>query len=335
MDKIAMSAVAGAGKTTLIINELDKTRRVAIITYTTANQDAIRNSIIFKYGSIPPNISVFGYFEFLYSFCYYPLQTTAKNNGICFDIPHYLNRKNYTSDGRIYSNRLAKHIIDNNLPYLDRISKYFDHIYIDEMQDFGSYDFDWMLSLRALTSSVTLVGDFYQSTFVTSRSGNKNANIHQNYNQYKEKVEKAGFLFDDVTLKSSFRCSHDVCNFIREKLSIDIISNRDKSQDNTEVVVVTDPDKIREILDNDDIKKLFYQKHSNYKCNSENWGASKGLTYGDVCVVLNATTAKLFRSNKLQELAPLSLSKFYVACSRPTGHLFFIEESKIPEHYKI
>ncbi|MFS7398052.1 RNA helicase [Carnobacterium maltaromaticum] len=335
MDKIALNAVAGAGKTTLIINQLDAEKRVAIITYTIANQESIRDAVIVKFGYIPENISIFGYFEFVYSFCYLPLQNRVKNNGICFEQPHYKNSRFYTTDGRVYSNRLAKLIMEHEFPYLERISKYFDHVYIDEMQDLGAYDFDWMLSLSKVSSSVTLVGDFYQSTFVTSYSGNKNASIHNNFEGYQKKITDAGFFFNNNTLVTSHRCSHDICHFISEKLTISMSSHRDRKADNTSISFVSDPEKIKEILGNDNIKKLFYQKHSSFKCNSSNWGASKGLTFGDVCVVLNPTTFKSFISGELHKLAPKTLSKFYVACSRPKGNLIFVEQNKIPNTYKL
>ena len=334
MDKIALNAVAGAGKTTLIINQLDTDKRVAIITYTTANQESIREAVITKFGYIPENISIFGYFEFIYSFCYLPLQNRMKNYGICFEQPHFRNQSFYTKDGRIYSNRLAKLIMNYNFPYLERINKYFDHVYIDEMQDLGAYDFDWMLSLSKASPPVTLVGDFYQSTFVTSHSGNKNASIHNNYHAYQKKFTDAGFFFDNSTLTTSHRCSQNICDFISKKLTINMLSNRDSECDNTNVLFVNDSTEIKEILADDNIKKLFYQNHSLFKCNSNNWGASKGLTFGDVCVVLNPTTAKQFNTDELHNLAPKTLSKFYVACSRPKGNLFFITQNKIPSNYK-
>lgn len=333
MDKIALNAVAGAGKTTRIIETLNLEDRFALITYTTANQEAIKKSVISKFGYIPSNISIFGYFEFIYSFCYMPIQNTYPNKGLSFEIPSYWNKNLTTPDGRVYSNKIAEHILKSNLPYLERINKYFDHLFIDEMQDFGSFDLDWMLSLSNTKISITLVGDFYQSTFVTSRKGNKNASIHSNYDNYKNKIIRAGFIFDEETLVKSYRCSNEVCKFIDENLSIKIESSRHLEDDNTEVYFVSDKDQIEEIINNDLIKKLFYQKHTSFKCNSDNWGTSKGLTFDDVCVVLNPTTAKNFKSKKLNELAPSTLSKFYVACSRARGNLIFVEQSKISKNF--
>ena len=65
-----------------------------------------------------------------------------------------------------------------------------------------------------------------------------------------------------------------------------------------------------------------------------NWGDSKGLdSLGDVCVVLNKGTYKAYTQNSLKTLAPLTKNKFYVACTRTRGNLYFIEEDRI-KHYK-
>lgn len=214
------------------------------------------------------------------------------------------------------------------------MNKYFDHVFIDEMQDLASYDFEWMMSLSKLSCKTTFVGDFYQRTFDSSSNGNKGKNIKSNYSEYKKRIEKNGFIFDDKTLSSSYRCSKNVCEFINNKLNIQMTSQSQIKIDQTFVRLVMNEQEIDEIIENNEIIKLFYQKNDAYNCNSDNWGSSKGLTYKEVCVVLNKTTMNLFKQDKLHELNGRTLSKFYVACSRTKTNLYFIEESKISK-YKI
>ena len=89
MDKKLMLAVAGAGKTTYIINKVcTEYRKVLVITYTDANY----NNIIFKLREqndevIPDGIIVYKYFTFLYRFCYKPLQKIICNSLIRFVAP--------------------------------------------------------------------------------------------------------------------------------------------------------------------------------------------------------------------------------------------------------
>lgn len=72
MDKRIIFAVAGAGKTTYIIDRLSETERFLITTYTTNNVSNLRRKIIEKFGFFPQNITVLSYLKFLYSFCCKP-----------------------------------------------------------------------------------------------------------------------------------------------------------------------------------------------------------------------------------------------------------------------
>ena len=45
------------------------------------------------------------------------------------------------------------------------------------------------------------VGDFYQHTYDTSKDGNVNINLFNDYATYKDKFLKKGFIVDENTLK--------------------------------------------------------------------------------------------------------------------------------------
>jgi len=81
-------AVAGSGKTTKIVEQLDESGCHLIVTYTRANRDNLRNKIINKFSHFPAGIKLYTYFEFLHGFCYRPfLQSEKKTKGITFDRP--------------------------------------------------------------------------------------------------------------------------------------------------------------------------------------------------------------------------------------------------------
>lgn len=324
-----IQAVAGAGKTTYILNQLNLDDCVALITYTKNNQEQLKNIIIKKFGYYPSNIHVFGLFEFLYSFCYRPLQNRYDNDGICFDQPSFYLKGYHTADGRIFSNQISRFLLKEKIQYIDRIDKFFDHIYIDEVQDLKSDDFDWLMSLEKLTIPVTLVGDFYQSTFSSSRRGKKGNTKQSNFKIYQNTFITNKFHFDKVKLVASHRCSASLSQFVKNKLGIDMESHR---IDETSIELVSDLGSIKDLLENDNIIKLFYRNSDKYNFNSDNWGNVKGLTFQNVCVVLNATTFKKY-PDQLHTLASTTLSKFYVACTRTKGNLIFIEERKIPIEY--
>lgn len=333
-NKRVLNAVAGSGKTSYIIDQLSlDTKRSLIITYTTANQENLKEKVINKFGYLPSNIFIYGYFEFLLKFIIKPLCPYAVKD-ICFEIPNFRNPNPFTNNkNRIYANKMAKYIQENLSEFKQRIDRYFDEVYIDEMQDLASDDFKWMLSLSDLQIPVTLVGDFFQSTFASSRRGNHLKNLYKDFSVYKKTVEEAGYYFDTTTLINSYRCTSTVCNFIKEKIGINIESANSTSS--SEIRLITEVEEIRRVLENSKIQKLFYQNAKKFDVNGDNWGNSKGMTFNHVCIILNDTTYKKYDKNELSELAPQTLCKFYVACTRTMGDLWFIKEKDIPTDYKV
>ncbi|MDH4263447.1 MAG: UvrD-helicase domain-containing protein, partial [Spirochaetia bacterium] len=88
MDKRVVFAVAGSGKTTNIINRINKDSRCLIITYTDNNAKQLKFRIIAKFGEIPKGVRVYTYFTFLYSFCFRPICGYEANiKGINFTYP--------------------------------------------------------------------------------------------------------------------------------------------------------------------------------------------------------------------------------------------------------
>ncbi len=255
-NKKVLNAVAGSGKTSYIIEQLSNdNKRSLVITYTKANQENLREKVIKKFGKIPNNIFVFGYFEFLLRFIVKPLCPHAVKD-ICFEIPHFSYQSPFTRDRKmIYANKMAKYTLEQLPDFKQRISRYFEEVYIDEMQDLASDDFNWMLSLADLEIPVTLVGDFFQSTFSSSRRGNHLKNLYNDLNLYKDKIEDAGFQFDETTLVYSHRCTPVVCEFIKNEIGIDIESANSTS---SEIGLITNQEEIKSILENNQYL-LIYQ----------------------------------------------------------------------------
>jgi len=326
--------VAGSGKTRHIIESLDLERRSLIVTYTNNNFYNIKTRIIQKFGYLPGNIYLFSYFSFLYSFCFKPFllnKTGAK--GIRFDpcLNRYAqgDRRYIDENNRVYSNRLTKLIIEKceAESVSARISKYFDDVLFDEVQDFAGNDFNFLPHIVNAECNVLFVGDFYQHTFDTSRDGSTNVNLHKKLDGYLSKVKAMGLSVDADTLDSSYRCSPSVCKFVDENLGIAIESKR---ENDTEILEVDDASKIKGFFEDTDIVKLFYQSRNKYQCFGSNWGESKGEDrYNDVCVVLNKNTYELFAENRLLDLKPKTRNKLYVAVTRTRGRLIFVSEEKL------
>lgn len=334
MDKRIILAVAGSGKTRYIIECLDLKRSSLIVTYTNNNFYNIKSRIIQKFGYFPDNIRLFSYFSFLYSFCFKPfLLNRTRAKGIRFDpcSNRYAqgDRRYIDGNNRVYSNRLTKFIIEKGEAesVSARITKYFDVVLFDEIQDFAGNDFNFLPHIVNTDCDVIFVGDFYQHTFDTSRDGNTNANLHKQLDGYLKKVKDIQLTVDPGILDRSYRCSPSVCKFVEDNLGIAIGSKR---EDDTEIVMVNDSAMIKEVFEDNDVVKLFYQSRTIYPCFGRNWGESKGEDrYNDVCVVLNKGTYKLFSENNLRQLNPTTRNKLYVAITRARGRLIFVSEEKL------
>lgn len=339
MDKRVVFAVAGSGKTSGIIDRVDEDSRCLIITYTDNNTRNLKNRIIQKIGKIPDGVRVYSYFTFLYSFCYRPVcGYELKTKGINFNYPlpqyaqrtkkdtleHYIDRSK-----RLFSNRISKLLIEFGVvdEIVERIEKFFELVCVDEVQDFSANDFNFLCCLANTNVEMMLVGDFYQHTFDTSKDGNTQKTLHDHFDKYCKKLGDAGFNIDLGSLSHSYRCSPSVCTFVEENLGIEIQSHR---KDSSDVRFIDDEKEIRGIYSNKSIVKLFYQNSRTYKGNTENWGNTKGLDhYQDVCVILNPNTLKAFNSGTLNQLAPTTKNKLYVACTRAKRNLYFISEAAL------
>lgn len=337
MGKEIIFSVAGSGKTSYLIEKLNTVTRTLIIVYTQANFDNIRKRIIRKFGYTPPNIACYTYFSFLFSWGIKPFsipncpqikridyENTAPQK-IPKSNPHY-----YIFNNSIYHNRLYDFIEEKSLisKLIFRIERFFDEVFIDEVQDYAGNDFDFLMSLsNSSVLSLTFVGDFYQHIYDTSRNGSKNKNLHKDFEKYKKRF----INFTPRQLDVCFRCPESVCKFISTNLGIQLRHNPANKNQVNYPILVEDSKVIEQIIKNDQVPKLVYAKSENFACWTINWGKSKGLEYENVCVVLNKTTASLYRQGMLSRLAPNTLNKFYVACSRSKGNLYFVEEHHLPK----
>jgi len=335
MDKNVIFAVAGSGKTSRLVAALDEMRRFLLVTYTEANHDNLRAKVIERFGYLPPNIAIYTYFRFLHSFCYRPFLRSKKDTrGVTFRLPPTFprygltdDRRYMSSERRLYANRLAKFIEQAGLigAVVARMEKYFDVLFVDEVQDFAGHDFNFLMAISKARMSMTFVGDFYQHTFDTSRDGNVNASLHDDYSAYKDKFRRAKLKVDTDSLKKSRRCSKSVCDFIAQRIGIEIEAHDDRP---SVVRFEDDPAAVAAIYEDSCTVKLFYKEHHKYGCFSQNWGASKGIDrYQDVCVVLNPGSMKAWLGGCFRGINAETRNRLYVACSRARGNLTFIPES--------
>lgn len=334
MDKRVIFAVAGSGKTTELVNQIEKGERCVVFTYTEENVLNLRRKISERFGFVPESVQVMTYFSFLHSYCYRPAAgLSSLSSRLSYDQPGR-SRFNASQDGyykdaggRLYHSRLAKYVLHKGyMPYVrERISRFSDRLLVDEVQDFSSHDFDFLLELAASNVEVLMVGDFHQHTYDTSRDGSKGSALHSSFGSYKKRFVDVGVAVDTVSLSKSRRCSSAVCEFITSKLGISIES---ASARVASVRVVDSQSEADEVWSRPDVVKLFYQEHSKYDCFAQNWGGSKGEDhYDEICVVLNKTTWDHYQNGSLASMSPLTLNKLYVALSRSRGDVSLVRHT--------
>jgi len=338
VDKRLILAVAGSGKTRILIEGLNENEKFLIITYTNTSLNLIKRRIVKKFGHHPKNIKTHTYFDFLYSFCIKPIALFKYNlKGISWEAPPdftiYKTRENLvryiSKNGYLYHNRIGQFaeievLIDE---IKERLEKFYDKLFFDEFQDLGGHDFNFVMLIAQANINFLFVGDFFQNTYVTSFDGKTNSSLYSKLDSYTKLIEKANIEIDTNSLKNSHRCSATICNYITENLGIRIGSNR---KDKTELIHITDKEEALKLIKDESIIKLVYQESHKTNFRSKNWGDCKGEDdYENTCIILNKTTAQLHKKDKLIQSKPRTKNKLYVALSRTKGNCYLVYDTLI------
>lgn len=364
MAKRIILAVAGAGKTYHICHAIDPKKRNLILAFTHENVANIQRELIGAFGAIPALTTISTFDSFVYRNLILPYEPSIGahfncaqfiSKGITTINPPPQRVK--SSSGKMIPNRryVAKnkllHYIDSGLRYYcatlselalqvkcegvaligraaKRLNLFYDKVCIDEFQDFREYDYDLIVKLSKALNDVTLVGDYYQhSVSGTNNSGkpfSKRKSIVP-YSDFLNLLQDKKLIVDTDSLNVSRRCSSKICDFVRERLKIDIYGNAQKSGD---IIIINDMELAQRVIKNNNITKLVYNKADKMPFNAVNWSYSKGDTLNESCVMLtNATDIILDVSKSCKEISPITLNKLYVALTRSSGDTYLISSS--------
>lgn len=201
-------AVAGGRKTQSIVDRClgaPRERRILVLTYTQNNQ----RELLSRLAAHPPAaaVEVQGWFSFLLSHWvrpYLPVRWPGRRlAGFSFDggPGRYAagEARFLDDDSRAYKRHLAQLALETHQAsrgaVLDRLSRIYDEIHIDEIQDLNGYDLEVLAEIMASPIELSLVGDIRQALILTNVQDLKNR-------QYKgvrikawfEKHEKRGRL---------------------------------------------------------------------------------------------------------------------------------------------
>ena len=334
-DNKLIIAAAGSGKTTYLIDEAIKNsdKKVLITTYTQANEAEIKKKIIEKINYIPDNITVQTWFSFLLKHGVRPYQgiifdkringlILVNNKSALYVRKSETEKYYFTKDIKVYSDKISEFVYavneKTNSAVVNRISKIYSKIFIDEIQDLAGYDLELLKLLFSSKSEILLVGDPRQGTYSTNSSSKnkqfKKANVVNYFFQDKSiKIET-----DETSLLVNYRCNEPICslsnnlfkNFVGTKSGNDSLSGHDgvffiKEKDIEDYLKKYNPVQLR-----DSKKKIV---NENFMV--MNFGESKGLSFDRVLIYPTKPFTDWFLNNE-SDLAETSRSKLYVAITR-------------------
>lgn len=243
-------ACAGAGKTTHIIKAAHKlatntNKKIAIVTFTTHNQDTERQKYYDLYSKIPKNIDICGWYTFLLDYIIKPFKgdiiehlydthislafvDPPKIKSHKHKIPHYkkndLKTKYLTSENGIYKDYLSEFayncLLKNRKLLTKRFEQIFDTIYFDEAQDFCAFDFDIIKFLiKETTVNCTITIDPRQHTY-SSCNSRRYSNFKGKLNLFcSEKINTKRHMYINVDYSKygySHRCDASICSLASE-----------------------------------------------------------------------------------------------------------------------
>lgn len=240
MPNILCIAGAGSGKTRKIITEsiaeIKRGGKVLVVTYTTSNQQELRNRFLEAFGKFSDRFVVKGLFSFYLEDMVRPYQQVLfkrRIDGIFFNErnPHLYKNSTFAIPGRkeqldkiSYNPRhfltecetkahtgflakLAARIAKatQNAAAV-RLSEIYSHVYFDEVQDLVGWDYEVLQSLnKTMKSPITCVGDFRQTVYDTSFG-------HKAPLTGMEKIAAfKAMRFNEEPLALNWRCIQTIC----------------------------------------------------------------------------------------------------------------------------
>lgn len=351
-------AVAGAGKTYYIAENLNVEARNIVLTFTNRNVRNLEREIETQYGRVPNNTLVMTFSSFIYRWLIKPIEphlivgnvTGINSKGLDLYTPlekprigkkrnpRYYAKNHYrhylTIGNKLYIGRMAdlfkvqKHPI-KKLAF-DRLARFCDALYIDESQDFVGIDYDILKQLFRLKSPYVMgVGDFNQhsvskTNFTVTRPFKIGGKGKRDITE-KEYIDGFGknLVVDTETLLKSRRVPEETCNFIRRKLNINIES---QSKETGHVKLLTDLDDIKEKVKSRNVDKIVYIDSKKYDINPiTTWSYCKGDTFKHACIILNGTFKDIMSDDfTLDGIAQQEINKLYVALSRATNMTYLV-----------
>lgn len=355
MNKLVIAA-AGSGKTTFLIKEAIKiqNQRVLITTYTEANELEIKKKFFELNGYIPENIHIQTWFSFLLQHGVKPYQSVILEGNVKglllvnqksgfhykgkFPVyyPDSKPEKYYFNDGmQIYSDKIAKFVFKANEVteglVIDRLSRIYPNIFIDEVQDLAGFDLELVKLILKSNSNLLMVGDPRQVTYHTHEEAKYKKYDDGNIEQFIiEQCKKEKIVIDKETLNTTYRNGKEICDFANriytEFTPCNYIEGDSTGHDGMFFIEPTDVDEYLKKYSAMQLRENISVKvNNNYKV--MNFGESKGLSFDRVLIYPTKPMLDWILDHT-KTLPSKSRSKFYVAITRARYSVAIVFENK-------
>lgn len=346
-------AAAGSGKTTYLVEEAVKIRseRVLITTYTESNEAEIRQKFFELVGHVPANVVIMTWFSFLITHGVKPFQgglfefsvrgmvLVSTPSGIRFynskgiGVPWpeaAIDKHFFDPTSRVYSDKLPKLVIRCNEKsggaVIDRISRVFPHVFVDEVQDLAGYDLDILGALARSSVRLLMVGDPRQVTYLTHHERH-----HKKYADggiigflRNELPKKVPVDIDVTTLNRSHRNSAVICAVssrlfpaLPTSQPCECVQCRTGTATGTGAFILRMADYSHYLATVRPMQLRDKITSAGVDCRwpAMNFGESKGRGFDHV-VILPTEPMRLWLTDPTTNLKPQSRAKFYVALTR-------------------
>lgn len=332
---------AGSGKTTSLGKEavsLPSSTNVLITTFTDHNISTIESYCLREKSYLPSNITIKPWYSFEISDCIKPylpdiihheikginMQGRASRFAKSNTESYYMD-----SNGCLYKDRISnlsfKALSDSKT--IQRLSELYDVIFIDEIQDLASFDFDLINLLLKNDFTIIMFGDPRQGTFRTSM-GPKNQQ-YQDFFDYCEKT-KIEICVDNNTLNRSFRCPDKIIKFA--STIFPYYPQSSGTQKTAELFLVPTSKKDSYLNQHPNCVELFDKEAFKKKSDGHrayNFGLCKGDSFENVLIYPTKPMIDALLNNDFSILSsPQSKAKLYVAITRSKGDVGFVCEDK-------
>lgn len=334
MNKVVLAS-AGSGKTTYLVNQalVMKGERVLITTYTQNNEFEIRRSLIKRNGCIPEHIEIDTLWGFYlrhlikpyidYVFPYKDIKgINLKNEQSAKYIAESKLSHWFDPEGKVYSDKIAKLadkcISRSNRAVLQRLSKIYTSIYIDEVQDLSGYDLVIIDHLLDSPIKTCFVGDPRQGTYSTSPNPKYKKYSKSGIAQFFKDKKRKNLDIDEGLLSINHRCTLEICDLANMLWTeFKACKGREREGLAHEGVFTVRECDVLMYLQRFNCTQLRWDKRVGVSdaFSVYNFGDSKGLTFDRVLIY---PTKKFidWLKNKNSPLTNITKSKLYVALTR-------------------